>query len=331
MKSNSLRWGILGTSFISDVMAKAIQTEGRSHVQAVAGRNQNNLTDFATRHQIEHTFTDYDALIQDQNVDIIYIALPNHLHHDYTVRAARAGKAVLCEKSLSIDMEKTRTIETAVNEHNIFFAEGLMYRNHLLIARLLELLDQNIIGDIKHIEGSYSAAIAEFVNVRSMGAIFNLGCYPASLAHLVLQHACPELTLTDYTLQATGRRGADNNICDTSAQFNFNDQVQLQLHCAEDFGLYHSFKILGTKGYIEMTTNPWLPDTTNSIRYGVYEQEQQQIDIPAEGDAFLYQTRNVIDAIASGKKHMPFPAADLNESVSIMQWLTDWHEASQNC
>ncbi len=130
-----MKWGILGTSFISGVMAEAIQGDDKSELYAVAGRSEQNLKTFAEQYGIENTFNDYDALIADEQVDIIYIALPNHLHHDFIVKAAEQGKAILCEKSLSVDMEKTELALKAVETHKVFFAEGLMYLHHPLITQ----------------------------------------------------------------------------------------------------------------------------------------------------------------------------------------------------
>ncbi|MRI32580.1 gfo/Idh/MocA family oxidoreductase [Endozoicomonas sp. OPT23] len=323
-----MSWGFLGTSFISDVMANAVKAEGRSLLKAVAGRNEERLVQFADKHSVESRYTDYQQLINDPSIDIIYIALPNHLHHDYVVMAAEAGKAILCEKSLSIDLEKTRLIVDAVNRHDVFFAEGLMYLNHPLVNQLIQLLQSNATGELKQIQSSYSAAISQFVNPDSMGAIFNLGCYPASLAYRVISSMLPDTDLSNVPCMATGRRGADGNICDTSVQFKVDDNVQIQLHCAEDYGLKHYFRILGSKGFIELDSNPWLPEQKNLIRYGHYEQEIKSLEVKAEGDAFLYQVRHVLDAIESRQQQLPYPAASLNDSEQIMSWLSLWHGAA---
>ena len=329
LSDKALRWGILGTSFISDVMVQAIQKEGRSTVTAVAGRHQERLNAFAEKHKIPTTATDYNTIINHPEVDIVYIALPNHLHHEFAALAAQAGKAILCEKSLSVTTEQASYIARHVKEHNVFFAEGLMYRHHPLVATLLELIKKNDIGDIQSIQGSYIAAIDQFVNPDSMGAIFNLGCYPASLAYLVMQNVHSEQPLSQYQAQAFGRCGADGNICDTSLNMLFGNGCQIQLHTAEDYGLKHNFRILGKKGFIEMTSNPWLPEEENQISWGLYEQDVHSVAVSAEGDAFLYQIRNILNALQSGKKALPAPAASLDDSLGIMEWLERWHDLAK--
>lgn len=94
-----MKWGILGTSFISGVMADAIKGDAQSELYAVAGRTEKTLNEFAEQYQPTRTFNSYEALIEDESVDIIYIALPNQVHHEYVIKAAQKAKRS-CVKSL---------------------------------------------------------------------------------------------------------------------------------------------------------------------------------------------------------------------------------------
>ncbi|MBY6185226.1 Gfo/Idh/MocA family oxidoreductase [Marinobacter hydrocarbonoclasticus] len=320
-----LGWGLLGTSFISGVMVDAIRQEGRSEAVAVAGRDIGRLNDFATQYRVATTYTDYDALIQDPNVDIVYIGLPNHLHTDYIIRAARAGKAILCEKSLSVDLPSTTAALEAVREAGVFFAEGLMYLNHPLVAELLRQLDSGVIGELKGVQASYCAAISEFTNPGSKGTLFNLGCYPVSLLHRVMQHRG---LLSQQAPEMTGfkRIGSDGNVVESNVAMRFASGLHVQLHSAEDYGLRHQFELLGSKGYLRCASNPWLPGQSNQLVMAQYEQPEQTIEVSAEGDAFLYQVRHVLDAITQGHAELPHPAAGLDDSARIMALLSQWHE-----
>ncbi|MFM2590302.1 Gfo/Idh/MocA family protein [Vibrio sp. TBV020] len=323
-----MKWGILGTSFISDVMAQAINNDSNSQLHAVAGRNPTMLEEFKKKHGPSRSYLSMDELIADSDVEVVYIALPNHLHHEYVVKAAQAGKAILCEKSLSVDMEKSDIALNAVDKHNVFFAEGLMYLNHPIAAQILELLESGTIGDVRSIQGSYVAAISQFVNPDSKGTLYNLGCYPVSLMHLVLQHQFGDEVFADTEISAIGRRGADGNICETSALFKFNGQLTAQIHTAEDYGLKHQFTILGSKGSISFVTNPWLPAEDNKLVIEVYETSTEEVVVPAQGDGFFYQVRNVRQAIESGAKQLERPSATPKDSWQIMKLLTDWEKAA---
>ncbi|UTV30830.1 Gfo/Idh/MocA family protein [Photobacterium atrarenae] len=322
-------WGILGTSFISGVMAEAITADGQSQIHAIAGRRPEPRQALAEQYDIPVQYDSYEALIADEAVDIIYIALPNHLHHTYVIKAASAGKAILCEKSLAVDMAQTDAALEAVHRHQVFFAEGLMYLNHPLAARICQILQAGEIGEIRAIQGQYTAAIAQFVNPDSKGALFNLGCYPASLLQLILQQCIGEQAVTDYQISATGRKGSDGNLCESIANIRFGNGIMAQLHTAEDYGLHASLTILGTTGSLQVVTNPWLPTQVNQLRLTQYEQAETLITVDAEGDGFLYQVRAVLAALGAGEKALTRPAARPKDSRQIMQLLTDWEAAAQ--
>ncbi|MEZ8929283.1 MULTISPECIES: Gfo/Idh/MocA family protein [Vibrio] len=323
-----MKWGILGTSFISGVMADAIKGDAQSELYAVAGRTEKTLNEFAAQYQPTRTFNSYDALIEDESVDIIYIALPNHVHHEYVIKAAQKGKAILCEKSLSVDMEKTEQALQAVKEADVFFAEGLMYLNHPLIAKLHQELATGEIGEVRSIQGSYVAAIDQFVNPASKGALYNLGCYPMSLIHSVAQHQFGESVFDDLQISAIGRRGQDGNICESSSMMRFNDHFTAQIHTAEDHGLKHGFTILGSKGCITLDTNPWLPSEDNTFTVEIYETSTREVKVEAQGDGFHYQVRNIRQAVEQGDTQLVAPMATHQDSRVIMKLLTDWEQVA---
>ncbi|WP_413282422.1 Gfo/Idh/MocA family protein [Vibrio sp. MA40-2] len=322
-----MKWGILGTSFISGVMAEAIKSDDKSELYAVAGRSKQNLKTFSEQYSIEKTFTDYSTLIEDEQVEIIYIALPNHLHHDLIIKAAEKGKAILCEKSLSVDMEKTELALKAVESHGVFFAEGLMYLHHPLVRELVSVLKLGEIGELRSIHTSYIASIAQFVNPDSKGALYNLGCYPMSLLNLVVKAMLGEQALEDRTIAAIGRRGEDGNIHESSLLMQFGEQQTANVHTAEDHGLKHQFTILGSKGCITLDSNPWLPTQENQFSVEIYEDSKRTVSVFAEGDAFFYQVRNIRDAVEKGYKELESPCTTWGDSHRIMQLLTEWETA----
>ncbi|MBB1274089.1 Gfo/Idh/MocA family protein [Psychromonas sp. SR45-3] len=325
----TLNWGILGTSFISGEMADAIIEEGNTRLYSVAGRSVERLMEFANKYDIKNTFTDFDALIKDQDVDIIYIALPNHLHHEYVIKAASAGKAVLCEKSLSIDMPKTHSALAAVSDNNTFFAEGLMYLTHPFIDAIAKTIKAGAIGEIKSISGQYCAAIEQFVNPDSKGALYNLGCYPASLMHLLIKQQFTSEVSDNYQINASGLRGGDGNICESAATVQYSNGITCQLHTAENYGLHAAFTVLGSEGSLVLTSNPWLPGANaNSFTITKYEQQSETITVEADGNGFLYQVKLIREALEQGHKNLQRPAATAQDSEQIMKLLTDWEAAT---
>lgn len=325
-QTKTLNWGLLGTSFISGIMAEAIEKHEGSNLYAVAGRSPKGLEEFLNQHPTPTQYDNYDALINDPAVDVVYIGLPNHIHHEYVIKAANAGKAILCEKSLSVNMADTDAALAAVESNGVFFLEGLMYLTHPFASKIADVVASGQLGEVRSINASYCASIAQFVNPGSKGAIYNLGCYPASLIHLVMQSASVDGTCPAWELTAHGRRNlGDGNIGETAATIQFANGALAQLHCAEDYGMFWAFSVAGSKGRMEIISNPWLPEAQgNVIRVLPYEGEEQRHEVSADGDAFHYQVRAVWQALQNGEKALARPAVRPQDSRQIMQLLTEW-------
>lgn len=325
-QTKTLNWGLLGTSFISGIMAEAIEKHEGSTLYAVAGRSPKGLEEFLNQHPTPTQYDNYDALINDPAVDVVYIGLPNHIHHEYVIKAANAGKAILCEKSLSVTLADTDAALAAVESNGVFFLEGLMYLTHPFASKIADVVASGKLGEVRSINASYCASIAQFVNPGSKGAIYNLGCYPASLIHLVMQSASADGTCPAWELTAHGRRNlGDGNIGETAATIQFANGALAQLHCAEDYGMFWAFSVAGSKGRMEIISNPWLPEAQgNVIRVLPYEGEEQRHEVSADGDAFHYQVRAVWQALQNGEKALARPAVRPQDSRQIMQLLTEW-------
>ncbi len=320
-----LRWGILGTSFISETMAQAILDDPGSKIQAVASRRIETVEAFTGKYPAAQQYTDYHLLLNDPDVDIVYVGLPNHLHHQLIVESLAANKHVLSEKSLSIDMPKSNQIREAVAASDRFFIEGLMYLHHPLMEKLIELMNENRLGTIQAVSAHYQADIAQFVNPAGKGALYNLGCYPVSLVHLVLQTAFGRDIWTDVKLAGHGTRSTgDGNICEAVLSMRLSNGVLATVHTAETYGMFSDFVIVGDKGSLRFDTNPWLPTASNQMTFTPFEGTEEQVNVTAEGDAFYYQVRKIREAIETGQKALERPAPSIQDSVEIMQILTRW-------
>src|SRR3990167_4502758 len=185
MLKTPIKWGILGTSYISEVMANAIQESQTSELVAIGSRSITTAKNFANKFSIPRFYNDYQKLINDNDIDAIYIGLPNHLHKEWIIRCAQAGKNVLCEKPFVISIEDAREVIAVIEKTNVFCMEALMYRCHPFTKKLQELIQSKIIGDIKLYNATYTANISDIANPTAGGSIRNLGCYPISLVRLL--------------------------------------------------------------------------------------------------------------------------------------------------
>lgn len=324
-----LRWGVIGTGFISHAMLGAIRDSDRSTVTMLCGRNEAALADLSAQYNIAATTTDQAELLANPDVDVVYIALPNHLHRAATEAAMAAGKPVLCEKSLTTTMEDAKALAASVRAADTFFAEGLMYLAHPFMQQLVTVLRDPSVGDLRSVSGFYAADIWQVVNPEGGGTLYNLGCYPASLLHLVVQTMCGEEAFASRSMAAFGNIGKDSTLQDASLSVRFDNGVLANLHSTDGYGMAHEFVIVTTKGTLRFATNPWLPEAgENRMVWQPYDGPARDIVVAAKHDAFFHQTRMVERTLAASHKEAPRPSPRLSDSLEIMQFLTDWEAAA---
>ncbi len=321
-----LRWGILGTGFISNAVVQAIQQSDGSEVRTIAGRNAEALDSFQQQYGIANQASGYQSLLQDPEIDVIYIGLPNHVHHTVTMDAAEHGKAVLSEKSLTVTMEQAHSLVDGVQKNGTFFVEGFMYLAHPLYRRLLEILSDGRLGNLRAVNGLYAADIWQFANPAGRGTLYNLGCYPVSLLQLVVQAMCGEDMFATGHLSGAGNVSPhDGTVCDAAVTVRFDNGVLASLQSTDSYGMAHSFSISGDNGVLRFVSNPWLPVAgQNHLQWCPYEGAVEDIFVESGYDAFYHQIRMVEACLAQGRLEAERPSPRLKDSLEIMAFLTEW-------
>ncbi|MFK8032667.1 MAG: Gfo/Idh/MocA family protein [Hyphomicrobiales bacterium] len=321
-----LRWGILGTGFISNTVADAIKASDGSRIEAVAGRNEKALTGFQSAHKIPRQIVGYDTIVADPDIDVIYIGLPNHVHHTLTMKASDNGKAVLSEKSLTTTMEEARVLVNKVQQNQTFFVEGLMYLAHPFCRKLHSVLTDGRLGALKSVNGFYAADIWKLVNPLGNGTLYNLGCYPVSLLQFVVQTLCGEAAFSARKMQGFGNISKhDGNICDAAVTVRFDDGVLANLQSTDSYGKAFGFSICGENGMLTFTSSPWMPEPGRSVfTWLPYGGEAEEVFIEDEHNAFYHQIKMVEAALTEGRTEALRPSPRLQDSLEVMSFLTEW-------
>ncbi len=324
----TLNWAIFGTGFISNKVIDGITRSDGSQVQVILGRKPEVLTKFQAAHGIPKTSTDYEAVLADPSIDAVYIGLPNHVHHTLTTAAAKAGKAVLSEKSLTTTMQDADTLLASVREHQTFFVEGFMYLAHPLLRRFYEVIQDGRLGDLRSVSGVYAADIWKFVNPLGMGTLYNLGCYPASLLHLTVQTMCGQEAFVKRVLHGVGNLNSDNTICDAACSVRFDNGVLATLQSTDSYGTSNAFSVLGSKGELRFVSNPWQPIAGRShLQWRPYDGDVEDIYVENDFDAFYHQIKMVERHVMAKEQEAARPSPSHQDSYEIMQFLTDWESA----
>lgn len=191
MSDRALRWGILSTADIGVAkVIPAMQRARRCEVVAIASRDPRRAADSAARLGIPRAHGSYEALLSDPDVDAVYNPLPNHLHEEWTLAAARAGKHVLCEKPLAIDAAGAERIVAGCHEAGIVLMEAFMYRLHPSWVAVRDVVASGRLGRVSAIQTWFSYRNVDPTNIRNIpayggGALLDIGCYAVNLSRML--------------------------------------------------------------------------------------------------------------------------------------------------
>jgi len=189
-KPKRVRWGVLGVAKIAtEKVIPAMQQSKYARVAAIASRNQATADRAARALKIPRALGSYDALVNDKHIDAVYIPLPNHLHVEWAIKAARAGKHVLCEKPIALKARDVEKLIAVRDETGVTIQEAFMYRTHPQWRRAMELLAAGRIGELRAIVGVFGYFNADPSNVRNIkawggGGIYDIGCYLINSARM---------------------------------------------------------------------------------------------------------------------------------------------------
>jgi predicted dehydrogenase len=211
----TLRWGILGPGRIAPRLVRAVRASSRSTLTAVASRDAGRAATFAAAHGIPGSYGGYDALLASTDVDVVYIALPNHLHAEWSIRALEAGKHVLCEKPLALAPEDVDAIIAAAARSGRVAAEAFMYLHHPQIQRAIAMARAGELGPLELVNASFTFFLTYPDDPRidpamGGGSLWDVGCYPVSFARR-LAGPDPDGTVPEpvHALARFDERGVD--------------------------------------------------------------------------------------------------------------------------
>lgn len=244
----NLRWGILGTARIaSEQLIPAMKKTNGAEVYAVASRNFEKGLVFAQKHEIPKIYGNYDELLMDPEIDVVYIPLPNHLHAEWAIKAARHGKHVLCEKPIALNASQMEEMFTVSEEHHVLLMEAFMYQYHPQWIYLKGLIDQREIGDIKIINSSFSFLLEETEDIRFQaemggGSLYDLGCYCIHSTEMITNSP-----VDLCTANAEISCGVDHT---NTATMKFKNGILAHFDCSFQVPNRQRFEVCGSEGSI---------------------------------------------------------------------------------
>jgi len=294
-----IRIGVLGAAaIVPSALTSPARDVPEVQVTAIAARDPQRAEKFARKHHIPRVHKTYDDLLADPEIDAIYNPLPNSLHAEWTIRALRAGKHVLCEKPFASNAIEAMEMEKVANETGKILSEGFAYRYHPLTARVKEVLRNNELGKLKRIEARFCFLLPSPGNIRfrydlAGGSLMDAGCYPVSLIRYLMVE---EPTVIDAKAKLL-KPEIDSRM---EANLEFSNDVKGRIVCDMNSPkLFDSFlNIQGDAGELTVI-NPYHPHWFHWMTLRIAKHTWRG-RVPGD-NVYTLQLRAFANAIQSGK------------------------------
>ncbi len=318
--NTKLRLGLLGAARIAPAaLIRPARVVPEACVVAVAARDPGRARAFAKRHGLPRVHESYQALIQDPELDAVYIPLPNSLHAEWTIRALKAGKHVLCEKPMAANANQAQQMADVAAQSKVVLAEAFHYRYHPLAARLKSIVDGGELGTVRHLEAHFCVPLILPGNIRYRyelggGATMDLGCYAINLLRYLAG-------VEPKVIEAQARLTSPQVDRFMRAELEFPDGRTGRVVCSLLSRILVRARAIvhGTEGELRVT-GPFHPQLYHrlTVRRG---REVRREKVPGE-PTFNYQLRAFVAAV-QGRREM---ATDAEDAIANMRVIDEVYE-----
>jgi D-xylose 1-dehydrogenase (NADP+, D-xylono-1,5-lactone-forming) len=281
-----VRWGLLSTARINEAILEGARQSDRTEVVAVASRDQARADAYAEERGLARAYGSYEALLEADDIDVVYNSLPNGMHVDWSIRALEAGKHVLCEKPMDRRVEAVeRAFDTAERAGRLLM-EAFMYRHHPQTHKAAELVRGGAIGELRQLVSRFSFTLTNEGDVRLLpeldgGALMDLGCYCVSMQRVLAGE--PQRVVG---LQRVGGGGVDVGF---DGLLEFAGDVLGEFHCAFDLPEGNGLEAIGSEGRLVV------PDPVR-CRDPHVEVNGERVDVE-DADRYYLQVENFSAAV----------------------------------
>ncbi|MFH8836126.1 Gfo/Idh/MocA family protein [Streptomyces sp. NPDC017868] len=312
--SDKVRWGILATGGIAQRFTTDLLTLDGAEVVAVASRTEASASAFADRFGIPRAYGEWAGLFADEDVDVVYVATPHHAHRAAAGLALEAGKAVLCEKALTLNAREAEELVALARDRGLFLMEAMWMYCHPLIRRIAELVRDGAIGEVRTVQadfglqGPFDAGHRLRDPAVGGGALLDLGVYPVSFAHLLLGE--PSSVHAHALLSP---EGVDLN---TGMLLGWDSGASALLSCSLDGDTPLTASVTGSLGRIDVPRGFFFPERFTLHRHGHEPEEYVSTDDPL---SFRHEAAEVMRALRAGETESPL--VPLDGSLAVMRTL----------
>ena len=314
---SKVKWGVLGTANVAAWGTIPGMKQAEScELYAIAGRSLEKAENYKERFGFEKAYGSYDELLQDKEVQAIYVPLPNNLHLPWVKKALEAGKNVLCEKPVALNADEVREMYQTAKDNNVLLMEAYAYLHSPYVQSLKKDIDSGIIGEVDYIDTAfvtqgYKEDIRLYKDLGG-GAMYDLGCYCTTMI-LTLTDSEPDMVLADAEFSD---KGVD---IFTAGLIRFKNGVRASFNVGMMLGentnaRYDRLYIHGTKGYIRSETEY---NQEGAVSYKIYAEEgviEREIQVP---NNYGLETEQFSRCVAEGETPYVTPEFTLRNAELI--------------
>lgn len=335
MNTLPLRWGILGTGMIAHKFAQALQATATGRLVAVGSRGAEAAQRFAAEFGVVRAHGGYAELIADVEVEAVYVATPHPSHAELAIAAARAGKHVLCEKPLTLNLADSERVVAAARAAGVTLMEAFMYRCHPQTAQLAALVRDGAIGRLGLVEAAFGfhcdfiPGHRLFANALGGGGILDVGGYPVSMARLLAGAAQGRTFADPVAVTGAARLHPEEGIdLHAAATLGFDDGVVAQVACGVSLELENVVRVHGSEGWI-LVREPWFAATEGGmaqIELRRRGRAPEAIAVAVDRGLYVYEAEAFAEAVRGGRREVA--AMTWADTLGNMATLDRWRAAA---
>ena len=336
-----VNWGIIGLGKVAYKFAEAFKKIDNARLLGISSRDHQKLFKFKDDFQIEekYCFSEYENLLKCEDIDIVYIALPNSLHYNWIIKSIDYKKNILVEKPATVNFSEINKIKDKIKNKKLLFAEGFMYQYHPQTKKVIDLIKEGVIGEIQSMESYFGEDILtknfffgfskrkkidennrKYNKQLGGGAILDLGCYPSSFS-IIIASLKENIDLNNIIYSNASKEVLSSGIdLDSYLELNFDNKFISKIGASFTKNLGKHTKIIGKKGEI-LIENTWHA-SPGSIK--IINDKKNKIILESKNNIFSYEIELLSKYVNEGKQKPDYPAMNLNETRLNMNILEKW-------
>ena len=317
MTEKTVNWGVLATGGIAGTFASDLPLVPGANLAAVGSRSPESAAAFAERYGFARAHGSWSALAADPEVDVIYVATPHAFHFEAAMACLAGGKAVLCEKPMTLDLATSARLVQEARTRGLFLMEAMWMRCNPAIRRITQLIADGALGEVTAVQadfglqGPFEASHRLRDPALGGGALLDLGVYPINLAHLILGSPATVQSWAHLTPE-----GVDDN---TGLLFGYESGAVASLTCGLIGETRNAASITGTRGRIDVPSGFFVPRSFVLHRSGA---EPEEFAFDFEGRGYQFEAAEVQRCLAEGLPESPLmPHATTLDIMTLMDTI----------